>query len=221
MLHRSLRFILAFGAFVGVCAVFPTVELSAQKGGSVAPGLARFVGDWTLNRELSGTTPSPDVATRGGGRRGRGIGIGGGGFGGRPGGGRGNGPEGQDPAEARKEAERRAALVQELLTPTTSWRIGRDAGETIALTNADGRTVRYNPNNKTEKHQMTNGTIETKSRWDHGELRQEISLSGGLNIIRTFSMDPSSDQLVVTTTFGGGRGGRERPFRVVYDRDEN
>lgn len=205
-------------AILSLCSWSSAIGMSAQTG-TVTEGASPIVGSWSLNRELSATTPSPEVGGRRGGRRGDGAGVGGGGFGGGFGGGRGG--RGQGRGEARADGERAVALVQELITPPTKWLIVREAGETLAFTNADGRTVRYAPNNRTEKHQLINGTIETRSKWDHGEFRQEISAPGALDMVRTFASDASTHQLIMTTTFDGETAGRDRrPFRVVYDRDE-
>jgi len=207
---------LILGAMLSLFIYLPVAGTSAQVG-SVASDPAPLIGSWTLNRELSGATPSPDVQGRRG--EGRGGGARGGGFGGGMGGGRaGRSPSDQGRSDARAEGERAVALVQELITPTTKWLITRATGDMLAFTNADGRTARYTPNNKTEKHQLTNGTIETKSKWSRGELSQEISASDVIEIVRTFAIDSSTGQLIVTTTFTGGR--QQRPFRVVYDRDD-
>ena len=195
-------------------AVLPPVEVSTQ------PETDSLLGSWSLVRESGDLVPSPDVGGRRGGRgRGGGFGVGGGRFGG---GGRGAGRSGGDPnarAEAREEAQRLAALMGELLTPSTSWLIGREEGDTLAFTTADGRTVRYTPNNKTEKHQLINGTIETKSKWSDRELRQEIEAPGGIAMVRVFGIDQATGRLVVTTTVSG-RGGKDRPYRVLYEHDD-
>ncbi|MEQ1760198.1 MAG: hypothetical protein ABL986_17925 [Vicinamibacterales bacterium] len=174
---------------------------------------AAFLGSWSLNRELSGAAPSPDLPGRQG-RRGGGFS---GGFGGGRGG-RGQNP--QSAGEARAENERLVALLQELVTPETRLRIARGEGDVIALTSADGRTARYLPNGKTERHQQNNGTIETQTTWQQGELRQELSGPGGIRVSRTFAIERETDQLIVSITTPEGRGGgQQRPFRAVYDRD--
>lgn len=117
--------------------------------------------------------------------------------------------------------ERMRALMQEFMTPTVRWVIGGGEGDLVVFTDADGRSTRYAANDKKEKHQLLTGTIETRTKWDGGELRQEIELRDGMKAIRTYGLD--DDQLVVTTTMEGGRGpggGRRRaPVRWVYDRD--
>ena len=89
------------------------------------------------------------------------------------------------------------------------------------FTDADGRTTRYVANDKKEKHQLLTGTIETKTKWVDGALRQEIALRDGMKSSRTYAIE--DDHLVVTTTMEGGPGpgggGRRAPVRWVYDRD--
>ena len=110
--------------------------------------------------------------------------------------------------------------MQELMMPVPHWIVtGRDDG-TIVFTDNEGRSVRYLPNEKKEKHQLTAGTIETKTKWDKGELRQEIALFDGMKAVRVHTISPETAQLTVTTTMEGGPGGRRSPFRLVYDRDE-
>ena len=121
-----------------------------------------------------------------------------------------------------QEMKTTMALIQELMTPTAHWVITSGEGGAITFTDSEGRSMRFAPNNKTEKHQLTAGTIETKTRWDNEQLRQEIALSGGMNAVRTLAVLPENGQLIVTTTMEGGpggRGGRRPPFRFVYLRD--
>lgn len=113
--------------------------------------------------------------------------------------------------------------MRELMTPTGHWVIKEEDGGAIVFNSAEGRSVRYVANNKKEKHQLANGTIETKTRWDNGRLRQEIELSTGMKAVRVFAVSADEAQLTVTmTTEGepGGRGGRQPPAQFVYDRDE-
>ena len=114
--------------------------------------------------------------------------------------------------------------MRELMTPTGHWVIKEEDGGAIVFNSAEGRSVRYVANNKKEKHQLANGTIETNTKWDDGRLRQEIDLGTGMKVVRVFAV--SSDevpQLTVSMTMEGGpggRGGRQPPGQFVYDRDE-
>jgi hypothetical protein len=207
---------LAAIAIAASAAAATAAAAPAQSAPAVTERRA-LVGSWSLNRERSGVTPSPDFTSRRGGRRGGAPGGFGGGFGGNRGGAT---PTADGRAAARAEADRVAAVVQELITPTPRWDISIDRGETLAFTSDDGRTARYTPDNKNEKHQLINGTVQTKSRWVRSEFRQEIAASETAIMTRTFAVDPATDQLVVSMTFGR-QADRDRPFRLVYDRDED
>jgi hypothetical protein len=133
-------------------------------------------------------------------------------------GGPGGGPPNFDP----KKMEATMAMMRELMTPTTRWTVVGDAAA-LTFTDADGRSSRYTVNDKKEKHQLSNGTIETKTKWENGQLRQELSLPGGTKALRIFAVvEGEIPQLVVTVTpegGPGGRGDRRPPLRFVYDHD--
>ena len=192
---------------------------------------AAFFGRWTLNRELSSQHKTLDPGDRGGGpaagrggRAGGGSGGGGGFPGGRGGGGRGGVPgggAGGPGGRARPDPEameRLRALMEELATPTAWWLIARTDGNAVSFTDAEGRSMRFVADDRKEKHQLAGGTIETKTKWDKGALRQEIAVPGAMTIVRTFTVTPETRQLVVTTTSGGRRGSQSPP-RFVYDAD--
>lgn len=113
------------------------------------------------------------------------------------------------------------------MTPTSHWVITAD-GDVLTFSDADGRSSHYAANDKKEKHQLAEATIETKTRWlANGQLHQEMSLPGGMKLGRDFSVvDGDVPQLIVTVSPEGGPddrdGGRRRPpRRFVYDRDED
>ena len=99
----------------------------------------------------------------------------------------GGGAPGGSPSFDPKEMEKTMALMQELMTPTAHWIITSADDGTIVFSDAEGRSSRYIPNDKKEKHQLTDGTIETKTKWDNGQLRQEIFLSAGMKAVRVFA----------------------------------
>ena len=204
-----------------LCLSVVGTSLFAEQAGQ--DPLTPLLGQWTLDRDAgrSDITTSTDDAPRGrggpgGGRRGGGFG---GGFGvGLPGlGGRGAQPETpEERAAQRAEADRVAALMQEVLAPSSAWTIAREVGGMVALTDGDGRTARYTPNDKVEKHQLRNGTIETRTKWSNGTLQQVLMPVKGRSLTRTFAFDAALDALVVTLTPPGGRGGEGRPVTMVY-----
>jgi hypothetical protein len=79
----------------------------------------------------------------------------------------------------------------------------------------DGVVRAYVANDKTEKHQLQNGTIETKSRWDGGALLMELKPAGGLTISRRYAVHGTPRQLEVTTTTN--RGPKNAKRVAVYD----
>jgi hypothetical protein len=177
-----------------------------------------FNGPWTLNRDLSGTPSgsSGDEAPSdrpqgggggggfGGGRRGR---FGGGGFGGR----RGGNAEGAPDQEA---VRRMREVMQEIANPTPHL-VVTVGDRSITFVDAEGRSQRFTADGKKEKHQVQAGTIETKTKWEGADLRQDIDPGGSRKIVRTFSVSPENHQLVVTSTVEGGQRSRP-PRRVVY-----
>lgn len=230
MSMRGMGLFCIVGAFIGLLF---SAGLSAQ---SASPDdHSAYFGGWTLNRQLStppGGVEGPDGGGRQGGRerggppggggfggRGGGFGGRGGGFGGRGGGGRGGGGT---PASSPEDMRNVRALMQELMTPATHWIITTNDTGTVVFTEPDGQSSRFVPNDQNEKHQLAAGTIETKTKWDNGRLRQEITFPGGPKAVRMFVIAPATGQLTVTTTMegGGGRGGQRPPITWVYDHDQ-
>ena len=100
--------------------------------------------------------------------------------------------------------------MRELMTPTAHWVISEAEGGTLVFSSAEGRSVRYVTDNKKEKHQLAGGTIETKTKWDNGQLRQEIDLATGMKAVRVFAVTPGEMFAIDCDDHTGGRGGRAR-----------
>ena len=177
-------------------------------------------GVWELNRDLSsapGGMPGPDGGGRGRGGPGRpGGGFGGGGgrggFGGIGVGRQGGGPGSMGPSP--EEMERQRAVMQEVMQLPATLTITQD-GDKVMFTEADGVVRTYLVNGKSEKHQLTSGTIDTKSSWDGAELRMEITAGGRGKLIRTFAVREAPRRLEVTTAFDGAPKDSRRI--TVYD----
>jgi hypothetical protein len=200
--------------------------------GPQAKETPKLGGVWKLNSQLSDPPRVPGQGgddgqnpVAGGGHRGGGMvpggGVGGlgrgGGGGGVPmGGQRGEGPgRGIDP-EKLKAAR---AVIEELMTPSAMLTIN-DADGAVTFTEADGRTRTYKTDNHKEKHQVTNGTVETRTRWEEGSLVIETELGEGLKLTQTYSAGAEPRQLTVLTKLEGGPGRMSRqrpPRRTVYD----
>ena len=209
-----------------LCAVW---SLSLGPAGA-REATVNLSGAWELNRDLSSAPGSGPVAPDGPGRGGPGGGRGpggpggggrgpggggGGGFGGGFGGGGGR-PRGGPPvgAPSREDMEARRALVQDVLTLPARMTITQD-GDKVVLIEPDGVVRTYVVNGAAEKHQLTNGTIETKAKWDGATLRMEIVVGARMKLVRTFEVSDDPRRLQVTTAFEGGR--KDQAQRTVYD----
>lgn len=201
--------------------------------GGVAAGTAasraaeppRLAGHWTINTELSGPTNEsiPDtVEGRGGGAGGFGGGRGGfgggrggsgGGRGGPGGFGGGGRPGGGRPSE--EELARQRALIREVLTLPRRFTLV-ESEASITVLEPDGVTRTYHTNGKGEKHQATNGVVETRTRWADASLVMEIK-AGRLTLTRTFAARSTDGlrRLEVTTTVKGAPATDRR--LVVFD----
>lgn len=214
--------LLAACAFAGLGALSP-IALAADG----PPQAARPVlsGAWSMNKSLSTAPgsvgmPDDDDGMRGPGRRGGGPGGGGpgGGMGGRGGGfpgGGGGGMRGRpDDGRRREDMAARRELMHELMQLPPRVTIAQD-GDKVTFIEPDGVVRTFLANDKTEKHQLQNGTIETKSRWDADALVMELKASGGMTITRRFEVRGDPRQLEVTTTMD--RGPKDAKRIAVYD----
>lgn len=186
-------------------------------------------GQWVVNTNLSsapggGFDPAGDGRENGraSGRRGESGGPGGppggrgGGFGGGFGGvgGRGGPDAGARPLSEEERARLRA-LTQEVMALPTRFTLiqSKDA---LRIVEPDGVTRAYAINGKNEKHQLTHGTVTTKTRWSDGAVVMELEAGGRLKIRRSFRLrDNGPRQLEVTTGPDAGPPGASRV--TVYD----
>jgi hypothetical protein len=216
-----MRTTVLIGAIGGALALWnPAASARAADTPAAHP---RIEGVWTLNRERSdrmrggpdgSSGREGDEAPGGGRRRPGGFGMGGGGFGGgtRP-------MMGRDGKPDREEMQRRRELMQELLQPSPSMTITVD-GDTVSFTEADGRVRKYAANGKKEKHQFTNGTVKTKTKWDKDQLVVESSLEDGMKVTQTYGVASDKRQLIVQTKVEGGMmrdEGDRKPITIYYD----
>ena len=73
----------------------------------------------------------------------------------------------------------------------------------------------YGANGTAEKHQLTNGTIETKAKWDGLTLRMELVVGARMTLVRTFRVSDDPRRLQVSTVFEGGP--KDQGLLTVYD----
>lgn len=202
-----------------VCTALAAFLLAVTIGATISIGIAQsdrqppdLTGAWTLNRDLStrrdgrrgGDGQDPGERPRRGGF--------GGGTGRRGGfGGRGNMP-------SREEMERMRAAMDLVMRPSLKLTIVRnDTG--LILTDEHGRSTRVTLDGKKTKSSLDGVEFETSARWDQWKLRVERKFKGNLKAIDEYSISADPKQLIVVTTVegGGGRGGRGRSIRRVYD----
>ncbi len=206
---------------------------SAASGAGQDPERA-LAGRWVINEDLSDELrPQPGGRDGDGDRRGPG-GFGGpgwgpgGGFGGRGGGfgGRGGGFGGPD-GDPRQLARMRTAMqeaLRDLLTAPRRMTIVADEEE-IVLTYDDRRVVRLIPDGR--EHSGLAGSsarVTRRTRWRGAALEAEIELQSRmeLRMRQTYEVRPADEgsrRLVVTSRVDGGRRGRDRELRRVYEVD--
>jgi len=133
-------------------------------------------------------------------------------MGGMGGGGGRGAPGGMEHREEDRAAHR--ALVEELITLPPKFTIAQD-GDKVVFIDPDGVVRTFVVNDKAEKHQLQNGTIETKSRWDGNALEMELTSPGGLTLTRRYEVHGTPRQLEVTTT--ASRGDKDAKRVAVYD----
>jgi hypothetical protein len=170
--------------------------------------VAAFVGEWTLNRDLSDNADDRASDGRSDGGRRRGGGYGRGGFG-RGGAGRGGAGGGSDD---REEMARRRDALRDILNPPTRLTIVQ-TDTLVVITGPDGRTTRLSPDGKKIKDESTK--IDRKTKWDGGKLVSEISGIGSGTIIETYSVDPEHQQLRIVDQLDNDR----RKTTHIYDAD--
>lgn len=91
-------------------------------------------------------------------------------------------------------------------------------GDTVVFIEPDGVVRTYLASGQAEKHQLTNGTIETRTAWDGPSLRMEIRAGDRATLIRTFSVRDDPRRLEVTSTFD--RAPKDARQIAVYDEAE-
>jgi len=216
----------SLASFVVVVAMGSTGAAVQQAGRTDTSPRDALMGTWVLDEESSSTPPRDAVPDdRGGagapGGRPPGRGPGMGGPGGQPppgmGGDRG-GPGGEGSRPSPEEMKRMRDLMRELMEAPSRLTIARD-GDAVALVDEDGRVRKYVADGKTEKHQLSAGTVQTKARWDGPSLVIEMEAREGFKVKRTFALEPGTGRLAVTTSVEGSRAPQDRPpLKAVYDR---
>ena len=79
------------------------------------------------------------------------------------------------------------------------------------------RSKTFAANNKKERHQFENRTVETKTRWVDGRLVRETSLGDGMKLTETFSLAREGERLHVGVKFESSHLPRPLTLERVYD----
>lgn len=175
-------------------------------------------GSWEMNPELSTVgrsgsfegdrddRPGPPAGGRGRGGMGGRPQPGGFGGGGMPRGGR-------TPPSAQEMEGRRALLDEAVALPRRFTLVQKD--DAVTFVEPDGVARTYATDNRAEKHQLTNGVIETRTRWSDSGLTMELAV-GGVTMVRTFALrEGAARRLEVTTRPRSGP--RDGGMATVYD----
>jgi hypothetical protein len=112
----------------------------------------------------------------------------------------------------------RMEVMREILQPVDQFTLTlANDNKNVSMAYTDGRVFQFKADGSKEKHQLTNGTVDTKTKWDGPKLEIEYDLDGGFKVVRDYSLSDKTHQLVVTTKMEGGRAGRGRDMQAVYD----
>ncbi len=131
----------------------------------------------------------------------------------------GRGREGGTRPPAMSDADRKllTQLTEAVRFPPLRLTITQtDAGITLDPTSGDADVV--HPDGKSEKRQITGGTVNRMADWDGGKLIVTDAVGESGTLTRTYEVAPTTGQLVVRITF-------ERPqqaaspleIKLVYD----
>ncbi len=88
-------------------------------------------------------------------------------------------------------------------------------GEKLIVTEPDGVVRTYLVNGKAEKHQLTNGTIETKTSWDGPSLVMQMAVGERMTVQRAFTIREDPRRLEIATGFE--RAPKDARRLHVYD----
>jgi hypothetical protein len=183
--------------------------------GSQDPARPWIAGDWSINRALTtarGATPMPPDGLQGRPVATYGTGMGNGkGIGGPPARGRGIYLA---PTLTPEEIDARKRLMREVMEMPRRLTIEQD-GDRLVFIEPGGIVRIYLANNRAEKHQLVNGTIETRARWDADALVMEVRPADGVRIQHTYAIRGTPRRLEIETTFDGAPKAVKR--LTVYD----
>lgn len=126
-------------------------------------------------------------------------------------------PAGGPPANEAGDPQRMREMMRSITDAPERMAIAVN-DTSVVVTYVDRPTVVLIPDGKGNKEETaTLGEVETKTKWDDGELRVERKYEGGLQTRSSFLLSEDRTQLYVIIHLDGGRM-PEFEFRRVYDR---
>ena len=189
-------------------------------------GAVDLSGKWTLDTVLSDSPEQIAAAIRldvgqGGGENLFGE-SGGGGAARGTGGRRGGGPRstsGRNPQPNAEEQKRIDELTESLRYPPTALSIAQTPSA-ITVTDEQQRARTLTPTGKREKQTVGSASIDVTTRWEGPQLVSDEDLGGGRLVRYTYSIVPTTKQLLVRVAIDR-TAGFPGPFqiRLVYNRD--
>ena len=196
------------------------VVVQTQAAGSA--GNVDLSGRWTLDTYLSDNAEQVAAALRidlglGSGQQ-RSIPI----EGGRYGRGRGRSdlpPAGRPTEVSAAEQNRLEEMVAPLRYPPATLTISQTA-DAVTFGGAQGESRRFAPNNSRDKQTVGGNSIETRTRWEGPQLVSEHDIGSGRKITYTYSIVPTTKQLLVRISIERGLGD-VGPFEIkqVYNKE--
>ncbi len=150
------------------------------------------------------------------------------GIGGRPrGGGLGRRGRGQTPpssdaggraGEAAADQKRLDDLTASVRYPSPTLAITQTSGA-VVITDSRGETRTLTPTGKRVKDTFGETTVDVTTRWEGPQLVSELDAGGGRKITYSYSIVPTTKQLMIRVLLEG-RFGEQGPFEIkqVYNR---
>lgn len=194
-----------------------TLRTMAQERPPATPDIA---GTWTLNREASdrGTGSTGGDGKRERGRRGGPPqGRGGGGMRGGGGGTRGEADGGGRKAPDRDAMKAVSDILEEISTPSTRLIVMQRDPTHVTIVAADGHTRSYSTTADKEPHQLTSGTIQTRTRWEDGQLVIAVATDRGPLVVQSYRLDAEHHRLLMTLRIDESRDRRLPGHTFVYE----
>ena len=108
-------------------------------------------------------------------------------------------------------------VVDEVMTPSPRLIVRQPDPTHVTFVDADGHSRTFTATGKKEQHQLTAGTVHTKTQWEGGELILLISVDHGPTIVETWAVPPGTRRLVLTMKRDDSRDKNAAVRTLTYD----